>query len=235
MLKKITFVFLLLVFNIIRSNAQCCGTEHLMVQQITASPFIMYYLQYDSVPFADSKWSDASLKLVSGEVYDSLKVKIDIYKDDLIYYNATLHKQLIIDKLIIDEVSIKYDNGNQAYLVRNICVDDTLKMKKCDFYFIHLEDSISLWSKQKKDIVLYGSISTKKLGYYYTVVKYKMVINNEIIDIPLSKRKLAKFFPNNQKAILVFIRKNHIKIKNSSHLVRLFVKINELEKASKAI
>lgn len=235
MFKKLSLILFPITFGFLQANAQCCGSNQLMIQQITASPFVMYSQQYDSVPFLSTKWSKASLKVKSGEVYHELNVKIDIFKDDLIYYNEALHKQLIVDKEIIEEISLENEAGEQAYLIKNVCNNDSLKKKKCSFYFIHLNDSISVWSSRKKDIAKYNTASTNMLGYYYTQVKYFMVINKQLINLPQQKRALAKMFPTNQRDILSYIKKNHLKLKNPSHLVRLFEKINELEKASKAI
>lgn len=235
MVEKLSLVLLSVMFCFLQGNAQCCGSNQLMIQQITASDYVRYSQQYDSVPFLSNKWSKASLKVTSGEVYYNLNVKVDVFKDNLIYYNEALNKQLIIDKEIIDEIRLMNEAGKQEYLIKNVCSSDSVKKQKCNFYFIHLSDSISIWSLRKKDVASYNSTTTKMLGYYYTQVKYYIVINHKLINLPQNKRVLAKMFPNNRRDILTYISKNHLKLKNPSHLVRLFEKINELEKASKAI
>lgn len=235
MFKKVSFVFIIVVFKYLSCNAQCCGNEQIMMQQITASAFHIYYLQYDGIPFFNEKWSDAALKVTSGEIYEGLKVRIDLFKDELVYYNPALHKQLIIDKGIIDEIYLKKAEGDHEYLVKNICRQDSTDRSDCSFYFIHVSDSISLWSTQRKDVVQYNSTSTKMLGYYFVQAKYYMVVEGNKKSIPLQKRQLAKLFPENKRTIISYVNKNQLNLKDFNDLSTLFKKINEWEKANPSV
>jgi hypothetical protein len=232
MFKKLSLVFAIVTFKFLTCNAQCCGTDNIMMQQITASAFNIYYLQYDGSPFFNESWVDASLKVSSGEIYDSLKVRIDIFKDDLVYYNEALHKQLIVDKEIINEIYLNNERGEQEYLVKNVCSADTNNRPTCSFYFIQVSDSISLWSHQQKGVVQYNSTSTKKLGYYFSQAKYYMVVNGKQTALTLHKRPLSKLFPENKRAIISYVNKNQLNLKDMNNLSQLFEKINELEKAN---
>ena len=92
MLRKIILFFILGVFSLFKSYSQCCGSNQLMEQQITASPFKLYYLQYDGTPFLDEHWSNASITVLSGEVYKDLMVWVDLYKNEFITSNLDFMK-----------------------------------------------------------------------------------------------------------------------------------------------
>lgn len=234
MMMKYIIILLLCVLAFNNSvKAQCCGTSELMNQQITASLFNIYYSRYEGTPYLDNDWALAKITLLSGEVYENVKVKFDIYKNNYIYYNDLLKKMLVIDNEIISELSMVSREGNQHWNFVRYCNNE----KNCVFYQVHYTDSISIWTEHKKKIENYNDISRSNsfLGGFYVSSKSLIKINNEFMPLPKTKRALAKLFPSNKKNILAHINKNNLSLKQSEHLAKIFQNINTLEKENPSV
>lgn len=223
-------VIIIVLLRLIPCGAQCSKGDQIMLQQITASAFNNYYTQYEGSPFFNEKWYDASVKLTHGEICKGLKVKVDIYKDELIYDNIALNKILIIDNFIIDEIYLYDKNGNQEYLIKNVFDKGSETAFNGSFYFVHVSDSISLWSKNKKVRYLNNSTSAKNVAYFAIDTKYYIVVNGELISVRINKKAIAKQFPENKKSIISCINESYLNLKDARHLNFLFRRINEFEK-----
>ncbi len=230
-MKKVLFIIIVL-FSLGSSPgfAQCCGTSQKMIQQITASPLKMYYLKNAGSPFYVNQWQDASLTVTSGEIYPDLKVRLDLVKDELVYYNPAIKKQLVIDKESIKEFKLKDIPSGREILIRNVPKIDSAGKSIKQFYFILVTDSISLWARHIKEEVRNNDVSSLRgiQGYYYEKVKYFAVIHNYLYNVPTQKRRLAKMFPEYKHSIITYIRKQHINLKDDYQMSLLFGKINEL-------
>lgn len=229
MYKRLIFIISLLVTSSLLGNAQSVKKEDLRNQRITGAAHTNYYSQYDGSPYFNEKWYNASVQLSGGEIYHDLKVELDIYKDELVIYNTALGRHIVVDKSIIDEIYLKNIDGEDETLVRNISTQTEDNQTEYSFYFIHVTDSISLWSKQKKNLFKNNSTSAKKPGYFQHQIKYYMVVSGKMTPITLMNRPLAKKFPANKKTILSFIKQHRLDLRNDRHLSILFQMINEWE------
>jgi len=230
-INKLIILLLVGVLSFIKLNAQEVDENQYMLQQITASPFQLYYIQYEGTPFYSKDWMLASVKVNSGEIYQNIKVRIDLFKDDVIYYNENLHKQLIIDQEIVQEIYLRNEDENTNLRIVKRCWGKGFDETKCGLYFVLYDDRISLWSRHKKKVEQYNDVSKSSniLGKYYSVIKYYVVIKNKMLVIPKSKKKFAELFPNNKKEIVSYIKKNRLKLNNPKHLEILVKKLNELD------
>lgn len=198
------------------------------LQQITASAFVPYYLQYDKDPYFYNKWATGSVTLISGEKHDSLKLKYDIHKDELHYYNDQLKKILHVDKEIVKEFT--FNLNDEVYVVGKSDLFEDYNEGGGSFYFVLVDGEISLWCKRYKEINEYTEFSSaySKLGAFYLKQKYYIVKSEGKIRISLNKRLIAKQFPEKRKEILAFIRENKLNVKNEKHLIKIFTEINAL-------
>ncbi len=227
-----TFIGLIFIFLSINSYAQVSDGPR-MLQQITAYGYENYYLQYDKSPYLTREWSVADITVLSGEVYKDIRIKYDLYKGHIVYYNAQLKKQLIIDNEIITSIQFKAVNDIGKKQLINYCTTDTVHRAKCQFYFSLVTDSIALWSKMDKKVNIYTDVSSGygKLGEYYLRVKYYLVVDDHFIHLPQNRRSFLKLYPENKKELAQFIRKKRLSFKNQEHLIWIIKKLNELEKA----
>lgn len=200
------------------------------LQQITASAFVPYYLQYDKDPYYYNEWVVGSITLNSGETQNGLKLKYDIHKDELHYYNEQLNKILLIDKDIVEQFTLSMDS--EIYTVAKSNLFNVNNTEGGSFCFILVDGEIELWCKRYKEINEYTEFSSaySKLGAFYLKQKYYLVKSGAKSKVTLNKRSIAKQFPEYKKEILAFIRNNKLNIKNEKHLIKVFTKINSLIK-----
>lgn len=229
MLKYIIVIIFLNLFGLQIANSQNCESNQLNLHKITAREAKMYYLQYDGKPFIYDKWLKGHLTLAGGEVYRDLNIKIDVFKDEVLYFNKSLNKQLVIDKNIIRSVELIGDYKVDKIITHQ--VGDSSMHSSYELYFVLLADSISLWCKRIKDINLNTDFSSRyaKLGTFYSKDKYYFVVNGELTRIPLRKGKILSYFPDVKKELSLFIRKNRYDITNEEHLAKVFEQINRLK------
>lgn len=231
---KISIIVIFIFVFAGQSKAQCCGTNELMVQQLTASPFNIYYTRYEYNPFYLNKWVKSAVTVNSGETYANLKLKYDLHKNEFVYYNERLKKLLVIDDEIISSIHM-FDDENKV--IANIIRYCPKSKGECEFYFVHHSDSISFWSVASKKIEKYNDISRASnfIGGFYLVTKRYIVINDNFIALPKSKRAMAILFPSNKRAIISYINSNKLSIKNDTHLKTICIRINELERQNKSV
>ncbi len=236
MVNKLALFFILLVLFAADAQAQQTTNGQHMLQKITGYGFKNYYQQYDGNPYFNNHWTKASVKLLSSEIYKGLLVKLDIYNTQLISYNKPVNRQIIVDNSIIDEIYLYNTDGEQTHLIKNVYDTNSLISNKYCFYFVLLNDSISVWRKSEKLIEKYASLSDNPnmIGRFYTKNRYYFVKNDSLISISTRKKKLAKEFVSNKKEILKFINKYKYKPKNEADVIAIFKYINALEKREDA-
>jgi hypothetical protein len=72
---------------------------------------------YQGTPLLNKSWVKGTIEFTSGEIADSLFLKYSSYKDDVVYYNATLRAQIIIDKASLNGFSY-VDEDNRIHVFR---------------------------------------------------------------------------------------------------------------------
>jgi len=202
---------------------------------ITGNSFYPYYMQYDKTPFLTDDWCLGSIKLISGERYDSLLLNYDIYKNNLLYFNSKLRRIVQVDAEIVKEFWLHLPDADSTVHVVNRLDDQTTGLRP-GFYILLLDDSVSLILKKWKEIDAYSSTipGSKKLGMYFERSNYYYYMSSsEFTPVPLRKRKLAKLFPQSHDQILKFISVNNCSIRNQNDLIKVFAEINRLQKEKK--
>jgi len=209
-------------------NAQDNCTEPVRIQHLTGELFQSYFMQYKGTPFYGDDWFDGSVQLIGGEIYENVKLRYDIYKDALHYYNPKLRRVVLLDK---ESVSAFW--FNQAFpeshkkVVNFITTDTTVAS---GFYFQLLNDSVSLYLKARKRIDAQISCypADGKLGVFYEKQFYFYQVNQSLHKLSLSRRNVLKQFPEIASELKHFIHKNHLKPKIPAHLIQIFEEINRL-------
>lgn len=212
--------------NILSAQEICKDGFH--EQYITGYEFYPYYLHYSGGPFYTEDWTMGTVKLISGEVYNNIKIKYDLYKDNFIYFNELIMQSVLIDKKIIDEVILNDPTTkNKLKLIRN-SIDTTANDR---FYFALLEGDIPLYMKKIKLIEEYkvnyqnGSL----LGKFHEKTTYYFVLNNTFYQIPHRKRKFLSFFQEQAPELKRYMKKNKLSLQSQEDLTSIFVELNRLK------
>lgn len=176
---------------------------------------------------------------------DFLPARISASADDVFYvrYNA-----------ISDEFEVKGEN-NKAYALnkyRRDIVVELVGLKKTyqvfgyfdeneneNFgYFVILNNQESQVKLLKKERIFFidekvatTSYDTPKRASYKRANDdfYVKISDNNAIELPSSKKDIAKLFPKNNDKILSFIKENKLKTKKEDALIKLFNFINQMD------
>ncbi|MGD9994518.1 MAG: hypothetical protein AB7S69_14565 [Salinivirgaceae bacterium] len=210
------------------AKAQDNCPDPIRLQPLTGELFQSYFMQYRGNPFYGNDWFNGSVQLVSGEVYDHLKLRYDIYKDALHYYNPKLRRVVLLDKESVSAFWFEQAFPVSHKKVINLVSTDTTRIS--GFYFLLVNDSVSLYLKARKLIDTQTSSypADGKLGVFYEKQECYFQKNQTISKLPLRKRNLLRQFPELSAALRPFIHKNRLKIKTPEHLIQIFEEINRL-------
>jgi len=69
------------------------------------------YASYSGSPFLNDKFATGEIEFQDGTKKDSLVLRYSSYRDELIYYNAAISAQIIIDKISLKGFSFTDENG----------------------------------------------------------------------------------------------------------------------------
>lgn len=197
-------------------------------QYITGEPYINYYSKYDGSPFYDGDWVKGSLILTSGEEYKNIDIKLDLFKNQLVYFNDVYSSLVVIDNKIIDHFSVTNKlNEHETFIKYKTYYMGQLTDR---FYSLLVEDSIDLVVSYPIILHTYSNASPKdsKIGKFTCRKRYSYIINHELYNIPKSKYRLLKSFMNIRTQLNFYIRQNHLKLRKQDDLILIFKEINRL-------
>jgi hypothetical protein len=176
-----------------------------------------------SVNFNDF-WSVGSVILENDDRYDSVSLMLNIFTEDLIWFNNRTGSLIVLDKYAIKEFILDTENSEKM-LFRKIYND---KILKGEHYFnVFYEGEIKLLGWHRVTEVstslyrdFYGYLRDKE--YVRQVNYFIMFPNNDIVKINGSKKSFVNLFPEQKKTVRQIFRKNDIYLveKNRNEILR---------------
>src|SRR5674476_573460 len=71
------------------------------------------YASYSGTPFLNDKFAIGEIEFSDGSKMDSLGLRYSSYRDEIIYYNATIGAQIIIDEISLNGFSFTDETGQK--------------------------------------------------------------------------------------------------------------------------
>src|SRR5674476_1434262 len=105
----ITFFGLLISTSL---QAQDGFTKKWTAEKIKGTRQIPYGV-YSGSPFLNDKFATGEIEFSDGSKMDSLGLRYSSYRDEIIYYNATIGAQIIIDKISLNGFSFTDETGQK--------------------------------------------------------------------------------------------------------------------------
>ena len=184
--------------------------------------------------FLHKKWSDATITLIDGDVFENVKVRYLAYGDELISYNENIKSYFFkIDKDIIKQFTIEtiLNSGNVKHQKFIKLYYDGLT--KGDRYFEELYSGT-------RSLLLYYTIRGTKVRpfkdnsgilqdtEYRMHVTYFMYSPDEgYTKIHKTKRAFRAALPDNKKEIRKLFRKNKLNIFDDASMIQAFKLLEE--------
>jgi len=214
----ITFFGLLISTSL---QAQDGFTKKWTAEKIKGTRQIPYGV-YSGSPFLNDKFATGEIEFSDGSKMDSLGLRYSSYRDEIIYYNATIGAQIIIDKISLNGFSFT-DEAGQNRVFRQQYYDGFLPGNR---YFEVLSDGdIALLVYRKVVLQVcppYNDNSgvLKNMSYQdaYNYYLYNRQKGYELIR--LNRNSLISNFDKlTQKSVKKILRKNKVQVTDESSFV----------------
>lgn len=178
---------------------------------------------YQGNPFLTDNFVPGVIEMEDGTTIGSLQLRYNTYRDELIYFNAEISTQIVIDKISLSGFSLTDDKGIQ----RNFRQFQYAGYLSGNRYFEMLsKGNVSLLAFRKivlQDCPAYYNESgkLKNMSYQeaYSYYLYNPQTGYELIKPDLSSL-LSKFDQPNQKRVRKLLRENKIRIRDEKSFVK---------------
>ncbi|MCX6239831.1 MAG: hypothetical protein NTY07_20175 [Bacteroidia bacterium] len=198
-------------------------------EKIKGTRFIPY-ASYSGTPYLNEKFASGKIEFLDGTKVEDLKLRYSTYRDEIIYYNAAISAQIIIDKISLKGFAFTDDNGIRR-VFRQQYFDGFMPGNR---YFEVLSDGDIALLVYRKVVLLVCSPYNNNLGrllnmsyqeafsyYFYSKEKgYQLVRINK-------NSLLSKFDKPTQKVIKKILRKNDVSFDTEADFVTAWNLVKE--------
>ena len=159
----------------------------------------------EGTPYFREEWMDGSLVANTGQVFKDLKLKLDLY-DNQVHYQDAKGKELIATTPV-KEVLLTAGNGRKFRFLHSSTINIQGEPIKNGWYELMYEDSTaSLFRYYKKDVTErkpYASSTTEQR--ILTNDKFLVLINNVLIEIK-KPRDAPQVLANKKSELETFLK-----------------------------
>lgn len=184
------------------------------------------YPSYSGTPFLNMKYQIGEIEFSDGTKARNLGLRYSSYRDELIYFNAYLADQIVIDKISLKGFSFTDVNGEKR-IFRRQNYDGFINGER---YFEVLSDGqISLLAYRKVDLETCDpSFSKLGLAYKQSYSYYIFSPGKGYSLLKINRNSLlSKFDKPNQKLVKKTLRKNRVMITDEASFVLAWNVIKE--------
>ena len=217
MTNRILIITLFGLLAVITVKAQETSTQNLNTEKIKGTRFIPYP-GYSGTPYLTDKFVIGEIEFLDGTKVGNLGLRYSTYRDEIIYYNAVISAQIIIDKISLNGFSFTDDKGIKRVFRRQFYNGLTREER----YFEVLSDGkISLLVFRKVDLETCDT-SYNKCGLAFQPSFYYYFYSADKGYSPIKPNRgslLSKFDKPNQKLVKKLLRKNKVQILDEKSFV----------------
>jgi len=188
------------------------------------------YGTYSGAPFLNEKFITGEIEFLDGAKMDSIILRYSSYRDEIIYYNAAVSAQIIIDKISLKGFSFTDENGVKR-IFRQQYYNGYLPGNR--FFEVLSDGDISLLVYRK--VVLQvcpvyndnsGNLRNMSYQQAYNYYLYNEKKGYELIRINKNSL-LSKFDKLTQKSVKKILRKNKVMVNDEPSFVRAWDLLKE--------
>jgi len=186
-------------------------------------------IKYENVsgnPYFLDFWSKGKVTTKSGKNFGDMLLKYDIMNDKLIFQAKGGNIMYFVEPVSTFEIA-DADLSNHYKFTSSLPVTDGLNA--ASFFQIITTGKISLYKRIYKKITEskeYGSATVNKSFDTYST--YYVFQNGSLSKISIDKKSLIGRFPNKEKEITDYLKKEKTDFKDDKDLDKLFTYLNEL-------
>lgn len=225
--------FLLICISI---NAQTKGTtisevDSIFSPKLTGTTFIDK--RYNGDPYFNKDWVESNILLSTGEMVYAKKLKYNGLLDEVVWLNASNFKEFKLDKLNISDFWFK-NTQNKSVHFKRINVNATTTGHQSDsFVEVAIEGKISLYIQHRISMIGSENIYENNKLYNLDIIEprplycIKLLSNRYVTMTKIRRNSLLKLFPEQKKAIIKLLNKNHLNFSSESEIVKIIDLMNK--------
>ncbi len=201
--------------------------SQVLMTDASGRPFKNQYGDIKGSPFLSDYWSYATLVTKSNVAFDSIKVRLDLYKLELNFISTDKVEMVstagsIHEIFMQDSTSGKLMNFRSGYPK----VDN---QDQNMFYRVLSDGRIQLLLFVRKVIATNkNEFSSEEEKIFSTYEDYYVFMNGALKRIKKDKKSLLSCMEDQKEAVESFLKKNPTNFKNEADLVKLFNYYNSL-------
>ncbi len=223
-----TILILFVVFNV--QSQESINSQTLISRPVGS--FYAFELSDKNIkgsPYLENGFSPAKIKTDKETIY---KVRYNMVSDEIEVESED--KAIMAISKNIKGLSVTFLSNNKTFQPRSY-IDETGKANKGYFVVLsNINGKHPLLLKESKKYIEGRAAKSnyeqaKPAEYKRMDDAYFIVVKNETaVEIPRNKKDFAKLFPENEEAILDYIKEERLKTNNESDLIKLSLFINTL-------
>lgn len=177
---------------------------------------------YTGFPFLNDTWAPGKIYFINGDIADSLYLRYNSFKDEVVYYNKANTTQILIDKISLKGFSFTEKDGRTCVFTK-LYYDG---FEKGNRYF-------EVLSEGQTDLLAYRKVSLTSSSVYKDEAGFlkNMVYSNDYHFYFYAPEKgftpvrmnmsalLSKFEKASQKPIKKLLRKNKIRVSGEESFI----------------
>jgi hypothetical protein len=190
----------------------------------------IYYKTYNQVKgsaFLDDNYRTGRIILVNGNSIENVKLKIDLFANELIVYQDVKQQQVIVDKDAVKGFELINLNESEKYVrVQGIKSKNAgnfgsfvrvLTEGKNSFYKLQYKEQIPI--QNPKDLYLYE---------FHDKTEYHLFLGNKDEKVKLNRATFKRLYPTHKIEIRKFIHQSKIKVRDEIGFAKVVEFVNTL-------
>jgi hypothetical protein len=189
----------------------------------------IYYLtsKASSSFFLQNDWTDGSVTLKTGEVFEGIKMRYLAYGDELIVYNENNRMLVKTDKQKVKEFALKTEIGDEGKLTVFINLDSVATVFTHDFFEVVYRGSVMVLISNiivAKKVTPYNNSRGELTDTDYVLRRtgFMFTQENRLEKIRFSNNSVAAFFPEKKHEIRKYLRKSNLRITKTNPSPAIF-------------
>ncbi|MDA3931079.1 MAG: hypothetical protein PF541_19180 [Prolixibacteraceae bacterium] len=215
------FVFVFVYFTLHHANAQKAsnGVGNLL------GILYQHPRGVEGSTFLSEDWCSGNIKMYDGSVVNDVRLKYDILKNDLVFYNPEFKRIFIIDPVTISSFTM-VEKQNTMYFIKYNGVELGYRLKNNDLIHVLYNGKIKLLAKHTSDISEANDINSKDKIY---PKDYYFIQNGDVVhEIKLKLNSVLRLFPKQKQKIKKLASEIHFRRKSETEMHRLIEGIDTL-------
>lgn len=207
------------------------STKTLFLDDLFKEPYKQSYsAEVKGSPFLNDKWQVADLALTNGQEFQNLRVKLNLYTQELVYLSTTGNEITLLDG-IVDRciISNKDEDGNLSQKRYISALKGAGANKENAFYELITDGKASLLLLTRKKIDNNNSaLSPGDNKEFVAVETYYLWLNGQLRECEKNSDFYTSLFSDQKEKIKEFISSNKLKCKKIDEIKRLSEFYNSL-------